>query len=254
MKTPKFDSQLPVENWIVNMKLYGKCSNITDADLLSVALSQILMEESGTSLIEAITEEEKKDWESFKTKLIQVLGKDKEHFKYLYTSFQRGQETQQMAVTKLQAYFKKGYGKLVLDAADESIICDRFIECQDPRLAELLRREKSLLNLQNIAQRAMELERSFYKRENIFAAECSNNAKESEIAQLCSQLKEIVASAKEPVKEKKRKTRARIPTDKLQGHCIAFVRNGRCRFGEKCKYLHSETVPEEVEKIIKKEA
>ena len=98
-----------------------------------------------------------------------------------------------MALANVAAYFKKGYRKQKLDVADEQIVCEKFIDAQDQRLKELLTREKSLLNLNNIAQRATELERSFFKKENIFSAE-ETQAKQStqEVTQLCSQLKSTV--------------------------------------------------------------
>jgi uncharacterized protein YjiK len=97
--------------------------------------------------------------------LIAVLGKDNEHFKHLYNTFHRGSESQAMALTKITAFFKKGYKKNALDEADEQIVYERFIVAKEPRLMELFTREKSLLNLRNIAQRATELERSFFNRE-----------------------------------------------------------------------------------------
>ena len=257
MKTPKFDSQLPVENWINAMELFKACSIISEEELIKVALSQLLTEESGTSLIEAITPEELKNWNAFKTKLSEVLGKDSEYYKHLYNSFQRGGETQAMALTKLQAYFKKGYGKQKLDAADESIICERFITAQEPRLMELLKREKSLLNLRNIAQRATELERSFFKRENIFAADDQPKVQSSELSQLCSKLKELVTTASNAQEKKQKVTKRRLSKEtmkKLDGHCITYTKKQKCRFGSKCKYIHSDKVPQEIKDALKNEA
>ena len=171
MKIPKFDSQLPIENWLTAMEIFKACSKLSDENLIKVSLTKLLEEESGTSLIEAINPDELVSWEKFKMKLKSVLGKDREHFKHMYNTFQRGSESQAMALTKITAFFKKGYGKKIVDDADQQIICEKFISSQEPRLMELLQREKSLLNLRNVAQRATELERSFFKRENVFIAE-----------------------------------------------------------------------------------
>jgi hypothetical protein len=153
--------------------------------------------------------------------LIAVLVKDKEHFKHLYNTFQRGSESQAMALTKITAFFKKGYRKQNLDDADEQIVCEKFIEAQEPRLRELLTREKSLLNLRNIAQRATELERSFFKKESIFMAE-ETQAQRSEVSELCSQLKSLVSDA---IKDRKKpkNTKGRIDTTKCEGHCCSRV-------------------------------
>ena len=61
MKTPKFDSQLPIENWICAMDIYKTCANLSDENIIKVSLTQILTEDSGTSLIESINAEERKN-------------------------------------------------------------------------------------------------------------------------------------------------------------------------------------------------
>jgi hypothetical protein len=151
MKTPRFDYQLPIENWLSAMELYMSCHDLSEEDIITASLAQLLTEGSGSNVIESIGKEERKNWEAFKSKLIEVLGKDQEHFKHLYNTFQHGGESQAMALTKLTAFFKKGYKKTDLDDADKSIVCEKFIDAQQPRLRELLTREKSFLNLRNIA-------------------------------------------------------------------------------------------------------
>ncbi|CBY13345.1 unnamed protein product [Oikopleura dioica] len=215
------------------------CYNLSEEDIIKISLSQLLAEDSGTSLIESINPEERKNWKAFKSKLMAILGKDQEHFKHLYNTFQRGSESQAMALTNLIAFFKKGYKKTALDDADNSIVCEKFINAQEPRLRELVTREKSRLNFSNIAGRATELERSLFKKETIFTAEETPIAR-SELAELCSQLKSFVSNAVKDQTITKNK-KGRIDTKKIEGHCIAFVKKGKCRFGSKCRYLHSKT-------------
>lgn len=252
MKTQRFDSSLPVENWISALELFRDCSGLSEENLITVSLTELLQEESGNSILEAISDNEKRNWTLFKLKLIQVLGKDREHFKHMFNTFQRGSESQAMALTKINAFFKKGYGKTTLDKADEELLCEKFIGSQEPRLRELLSREKSLLNLRNIAQRATELDRSFHK-ENIFTADENHGKQNSEVSQLCSQLKQLVSQAIKPEQKKAQKKKGRIDTKKIDGHCIAFVRKGTCRFGSKCRYLHSSEVPDNIRALINKE-
>ena len=59
------------------------CYNLSEENIIKISLSQLLTEDSGTSLIESINPEERKNWDAFKSKLIAVLGKDQEHFKHL---------------------------------------------------------------------------------------------------------------------------------------------------------------------------
>ena len=251
LKLPKFSSELPIENWICALEIYMACYNLSEEDIIKISLSQLLAEDSGTSLIESINAEERKNWKAFKSKLMAILGKDQEHFKHLYNTFQRGSESQAMALTKLIAFFKKGYKKTALDDADNSIVCEKFIDAQEPRLRELLTREKSRLNVSNIAGRATELERSLFKKETIFTAEETPIAR-SELSELCSQLKSFVSNAVKDQTITKNK-RGRIDTKKIEGHCIAFVKKGKCRFGSKCRYLHSSDIPKHIRDIITNE-
>jgi hypothetical protein len=119
---------------------------------------------------------------------------------------------------------------------------------------ELLTREKSLLNLRNIAQRATELERSFFNREKVFVAE-QQNEKCSEIDQLCSKLEKMLTNAatQNQKKNNSQNKRNRIDTTKIQGHCISYVKNGKCKYGKRCRYIHSDDVPGEIRKLINKE-
>lgn len=187
MKTPKFDSQLPIENWIYAMDIYMACYNLSEENIIKVSLAQLLTNDSGSSLIECFTPAELKSWNAFKSKLIAVLGKDQEHFKHLYNTFKRENESQAMALMKLTAFFKKGYKKYNIDEADQQIICEKFITAQKTRLMELLTREKSMLNLTNIAQRATEIERSLTTEKNAPVAVGKSKSKE-----LCSLLEKML--------------------------------------------------------------
>jgi len=126
MKTPKFDSQLPIENWIYAMDIYMACYNLSEENIIKVSLAQLLTNDSGSSLIECFTPAELKSWNALKSKLIAVLGKDQEHFKHLYNTFKRENESQAMALMKLTAFFKKGYKKYNIDEADQQIICEKI--------------------------------------------------------------------------------------------------------------------------------
>ena len=84
------------------------CHDLSEEDIIKASLAQLLTEGSGSNVIESIGKEERKNWEAFKSKLIEVLGKDQEHFKHLYNTFQHAGESQAISLTKLIALFKKG--------------------------------------------------------------------------------------------------------------------------------------------------
>ena len=191
MKTPKYNSQLPIENWIFAMEIFIDCHNLSDENIINVSLAQLLTNKNNSSVIECFNPAELRSWEEFKSKHIGILGKDQEHFKHMYNTFKRENESQAMALIKIIAFFKKGYKKQNLDQSDQQIVCEKFISAQKPRLMELLTREKSKLNLTNIAKRATEIERSLSASEHTFVSD-KDSKKYPEIAELCSYLKKVL--------------------------------------------------------------
>ena len=191
MKTPKYNSQLPIENWISAMDIFMDCHNLSEKTIIHVSLAQLLTSKNDSSVVECFNPAELKNWEKFKSKLIEILGKDQDYFKHMYNTFQRENESQAMALVKIIAFFKKGYKKQNLDQSDQQIVCEKFISAQKPRLMELLTREKSKLNLTNIAKRATEIERSISASENTSTYD-KDSKKYPEIAELCSYLKKVL--------------------------------------------------------------
>ena len=170
VKTPKYDSNLPIGAWIRNMEIYGRISALNDEELITCALSSLLSEEQGSHIIASLNDNELKEWTAFKEKLKDVLGFSRDHSKHLYENIQRGSDSFGVAMAKLQSYYRQGYNIKTLRAQDNVLLFEKFCAAQDDRLRELLLREKASLNVNTICKRANELERSFKRRELNFAA------------------------------------------------------------------------------------
>ena len=258
IKAPKYQQSLPIETWLRNMEIFGRCSEVKDERLITVAIANLLSGDAGANVVESLDGDEMTDWKLFKEKLINILGHTREFYKHEFHSYQRGADSFGLCMANLKAYFKKGYNRQSIGLADEEMILERFISCQNQRLKELLSREKSSLNINTIAQRAHELQRSIPKAESLFTADASSVGKQqSEIAELCTLLKTHFKSnsslqEKRPAQSKNSSSsRKRLDIKRLEGHCLNFVRRQTCRHGESCKYLHATSPPKTVVDYVK---
>ena len=253
VKAPKYYSSMPIETWLRNMEIFGRCSNIEDSKLITVAISNLLSGDAGANIIESLDDDEMVDWKLFKRNLISSLGQSDEFYKNQFQKYQRGSDSFGLCMANLKAYFKKGYKKTYLNDDNREAILERFINCQNPRLKEILKREKSQLTIENAAKRATEIEISIPTSENLFMAE-AKNAESPAILELCSLLKDQIKrseSASAPKARNTPKTQSRVDSKKLQGHCIAYVQRQKCKKNTSCKYLHSDDPPKSVVDYIK---
>jgi hypothetical protein len=253
VKAPKYYSSMPIETWLRNMEIFGKCSNIEDSKLITVAISNLLSGDAGANIIESLDDDEMVDWNLFKRNLISSLGQSDEFYKNQFHKYQRGSDSFGLCMANLKAYFKKGYKKTYLNDDNREAILERFINCQNPKIKEILKREKSLLTIENAAKRATEIEISIPTSENIFMAEATH-AESPAILELCSLLKDQIKRSEAASAPKARhtpKSQSRVDSKKLQGHCIAFVKRQKCKKNDSCKYLHSDDPPKSVVDYIK---
>ena len=247
VKAPKYYSSMPIETWLRNMEIFGKCSNIDDSKLITVAISNLLSGDAGANIIESLDDDEMTDWKLFKHNLVTSLGQSDEFYKNQFHKYQRGSDSFGLCMANLKAYFKKGYKKTTLNDDNREAILERFINCQNPRLKEILKREKSQLTIENAAKRATEIEISIPMSENLFMAD-AQRTENSAIAELCMLLKDQmkVGERTKSSKDAKSSPRRKVDSKKLQGHCISFVKHKRCKRMTSCKYLHADDPPKSV--------
>ena len=253
VKAPKYYSSMPIETWLRNMEIFGRCSNIDDSKLITVAISNLLSGDAGANIIESLDDHEMGDWSLFKRNLTSSLGHSDEFYKNQFHKYQRGSDSFGLCMANLKAYFKKGYKKTHLNDDNREAILERFINCQNPRLKEILKREKSQLTIENAAKRATEIEISIPTSENLFMAD-AKVAESPAILELCSLLKDQFKRSEKENSTNGKKTprnRSRVDTKLLQGHCISFVKRQKCRKNQDCKYLHVKDPPKSVVEYVK---
>ena len=159
-------------------------------------------------------------------------------------------------MAKLSSYYKQGYGIEELRRTDQELLIERFCKAQDHKLQELLLREKGSLNMQSIVRRANELERTMPKTKEVNFAIPQVAAHEN-LEKKIESLTEIVptmvkADAERKKKQQALKKRPTIDQEKTQGYCLKFLRDGKCSYGTKCKYIHDlENAPEVVKEHAK---
>ena len=249
IKSPKYDSSLPISAWIRNMEIYGRASSLNDQELITTALSSLLSEEEGSHVISSLTDVELQNWQLFKNKLEDVLGHTRDHWKFLYENYQRGSDSFGVAMSKLTSYYRQGYEISELRKHDQELLIERFCKCQDDRMRELLLREKANLNVSTIVKRANELERSLPQRENLFAisAPAENEKIAKQLVTLTEEIQRLkISNSSNEKKPTLQKKRAKIDLDKAAGYCIKFTQGKMCRYGDACKYLHASDPPKSV--------
>ena len=252
VKAPKYYSSMPIETWLRNMEIFGKCSDIEDSKLITVAISNLLSGDAGANIIESLDDDEMADWNLFKRNLVSSLGQSDEFYKNQFHKYQRGSDSFGLCMANLKAYFKKGYKKTSLNDDNREAILERFINCQNPRLKEILKREQSQLTIENAAKRATEIEISIPSSENLFMAD-AKQAENPVISELCALLKDQMKRSENASSSKMAKSSPRrgVDSKKLQGHCISFVKRQKCKKMTNCKYLHSDDPPKSVVDYVK---
>ena len=257
IKTPKYDTCLPISAWIRNMEIYGRVTSLNDEELITCALSALLAEEQGSHIIASLTDTELQEWDAFKAKLEDVLGFSRDHWKYLFEKYQRGSDSFGVAMAKLTSYYRQGYNIKDLREHDEELLIEKFCSAQDDRLRELLLRDKASLNVSSIVKRANELERSIPKREINFAAVTrpESDPIHKQIKELMEEFKKFKADQDHQNRKSKPngKKKSKIDLDKAQGYCLKYTNTGQCKFGNSCKYQHApqQEVPSQVRDYAK---
>ena len=238
IKPAKYDSSLPIDSFLSQMEIYQQCQNLPDTDLIGITLSQMMNDETGISIRRALKADEMTSWTAFKKKLTAILGRSKEHFRHQLRTYQRGQDTCGVALAKLTDYFMQAYDRTELSESENDMLVELFINAMEPRLKQLLSREKSALTYDNIIARAAELERSItpLTQEGVFAT-LDRSFLENQINLLRSEIKDA--------QEKKKPARKRVDVRKMEGHCISYTRSKKCKRNP-CKYIHSDDPPQSV--------
>ena len=62
IKAPKYQESMPIETWLRNMEIFGKCSQVSDERLITVAIANLMSGDAGANVIESLDDHEMKDW------------------------------------------------------------------------------------------------------------------------------------------------------------------------------------------------
>ena len=255
IKPAKYDSSLPIDSFLAQMEVYQQCQNIDETDLIKITLAQMMNDETGISIRRALKPAEMTNWDDFRTKLTQILGRSKEWFRHQLRTYQRGSETCGVALAKITDWFMQAYDRTTLTESERDMVVEYFINCMDNQIKQLLNREKSSLTYDNVANRAAELERSmnsFQPQDSVFSA-IDKSFFEDQINMLRSEMKNAMTIGSQKSTGEKN-PRKRVDVKKMSGHCISYSKNKKCRFGSDCKYIHSDAPPFEVMKALQMEA
>ena len=207
-----------------------------------------------------LCDNDKKDWASFKSKLISILGHSTDYYKSMFRNFKRTDNMRLgLALSTLTQYFRRGWGitNRELSPIESEMIKEKFISSLQSPLRVMLKAESNKLSLENILDRSAELEVCF-SQENpesgaVNSIENPNNCNEilSSLKRSHERMVELIESFKPMSKESPtpRKSNPEI-FRKLNGLCSFYVKGIDCP-KTTCRYKHEGQVTDEQREVVK---
>ena len=290
----KYEPSHGIEAFIRSVETYCQANDITGNEKqIAIAKSALNSSDDGLLLQDSLLPAEENDWELFKQKLLSILGNPPDYYRDFYRSFRRGSQKVGIAMSRLTQAYKRGFLNpgAELTESDQAHIMHQFINSLDNPLRGLLKAEEKKLKFSTIAERAGELERCFGSNfapdsaatlmfpesrvsmvQNKNAIEAGNTIQLKMIELMNTMITESKKQHSETMRNLQRQTHRSNPkrnfTDskdeyrarlalimpKLQGHCYYFVKSGKCKLNNDCKYKHASTIPDEIKQIVFKSA
>ena len=111
--------------------------------------------------VELLSQVDYESWSKYKKWMI-ILDHNPDHYRTQFNTFQRGSLKLGLALSTLISYFRKGWQiNRTLTAIESEMIKIRFIESLTNPMKMMLHAEQKRLDLENILERALELESAF---------------------------------------------------------------------------------------------
>ena len=283
----QFDESKGIHQFLNSVERYAEVNNIFDGqDRVLIAINGLADSDYSDMITETLTLTEKSNWEFFKAKLVQLLGKTVTYYKAQFRHFKRiPSETLGVMFTRLTFTYKKAYKEnCELTESDKRLLISTFIEKLNPRLSQLLMTEEATLTFNTVAGRAEELETIYSLNSpvmdilNVIEKGPQKSVRNSDISELMQEFRrqneaheksmarliDSFATAlknnnqnfnqnsnfsnNRPPRSSNRKSN--VEFHKLENFCFYMAKNGKCTNGNNCRYKHSD-IPQHIVKICK---
>ena len=286
----KYEPLHGIEAFIRSVESYAAANEISDkTKWIAIAKSALNGSEDGLLLQDALSPAEDADWELFKSKLQSILGNPPDYYRDYYRSFRRGTQKLGLAMSRLTQAYKRGFlsSEQALSEHDKRHIMLQFISSLDNPLRGLVKAEEKKLTFSTIADRAAELERCFgqgfgpesaaammFPEGRVQMVNAQNAAKTQNLvqtemfeliktltqqarqqhAEMVNLIKNVQNSSSRPTPPAPKGGSRKIPDEVfkiLDGYCFNKIKYGKCRMDDRCRYKHTEPVPENIKKAVR---
>ena len=251
----RYDSNQDISRFFNAVESYAFANGITSDDsFIAISNASLNQDLDGATAVELLTQDDYENWSKYKRKLITILDHNPDYYRNKFNSFQRGDSKLGLALSNLINYFRKGWQiNRALTAIESEMVKIRFIESMRNPMKMMLHAEQKRLNLENILERALELESAFStdsnqepvnvvtqpKPENLIDIFAMMQQQHQEIVQLLSSNARSGFSAQN-------RNRNRDPSKfRILGGLCSFYVNGLDCPRRSCKFRHEGPVTQE---------
>ena len=252
----KYEPDMEISQFLTSVESFCQANSIhKEQHMINITISCLNQQSESGLACNILSDDDKRTWASFKAKIQSILGFSKEHYKAKFNSYKKiEQEKLGITLSNLVNCFKRGWGTgdRPLYSIESELILERFISSlPDGSLKTMLKAEKRLLTLENVLERANELE-------SVFDTQQVNSVNQkSPISEIVQKLKEgheelksQFARMKNDEHQKKRASKRQVSLKTLGGLCSYYVLNNECPRQE-CRYRHTGPVSEEQQQLVK---
>ena len=275
----EFDEVRGVESFISSVEAYVQAYNIPDKkEWIKVALAALNNTDYGLTVKESLGQEELDNWQMFKNKLVQLLGKSREYYVAEFRNFKRkSAESPGLTLARLTMVYKKAHKQESddLNTTDHDILKSTFIHSLEPTLQVLVSAEESKLNYSNIAERTAQLERCYKLNStttvNAIQSQPENSKSENDqVKQVIdafqkqlevqndfmrkqqeSHMEFVEKILKSYTPKPNYKRGPKLNVEEFKGFCVNKVLHDTCKFGPECRFKHSN-IPTQVADLKQK--
>ena len=258
----RYDPDTEINRFLSCVESYAKANCITkEKQMISITISCLNQSDEGALAVNIVSEADKQSWNSFKAKIISILGHSPDFYKSKFKVFKRDDMKLGLALSTLTQYFMRGWGisDRSLYPLEQEIIMERFIESCDKPLSVMLKAEKTKLTLDTVLSRASELEMCFAV-EAVNSIENPQSTNEiidalkkshQDFMDLQQEFREEISALKQKFTNngQKRKPNPEV-FKKLGGLCSFYVKNIDCP-RTNCRYRHSGPISLEQQEVVK---
>lgn len=165
----KYEPKRGINSFLSLIETFSSTYNITDPkQKVNLALLALENSDQGLTVKQIVSSEERLDWNLFKTRLQSLLGKDSDSYRDDFDNWQNLSDPPTLALAKLITIYKFSFDppKRSLSKQDEQCIIRKYIKSFSQPVRGFLLAEIDQLNLNNLGNRTIQLQRAFQTNVN----------------------------------------------------------------------------------------